>query len=140
MTLQRDWKRAKGLDCNQLHSYIPPFFTPFMVLALPWECCFVCIYTVYLQYLAKNLSHPMKKRVQILMFWPLLVLTWACWCWAQTLPSFSSSCAVDEVVSSPWETVLLKCELVKFAYRGEWGKKSQCVNFKTLKLFSNPEI
>lgn len=122
-------------------------FTPFMVLALLWECCFVCIYTVYL--FGKELEPSHEIRVQMLMFRPLLCwpqcFLWACWCWAQTLPSFSSSCAVDEVVvfsrlllsfktcilkdvSSQWETVLLKCELVKFAYCGEWGKMSVSVS------------
>lgn len=82
--------------------------------------------------------HPMKK-VQMLMFWPLLVLTWACWCWAQTFPSFSSSCTVDEVVVFSrlllsFKACILKgvssqCEPVKLAYCGEWGKKHQCVNF-----------
>ncbi len=83
--------------------------------------------------------HPMKKSPNVNVLTPIGFDLWACWCWAQTFPSFSSSCTVDEVVVFSrlllsFKTCILKgvssqCEPVKFAYCGEWGKKHQCVDF-----------
>ncbi len=110
-----------------------------MVLALLWECCFVCIYTVYLFGKKLEPSIPWKKSPNVNVLTPIGFDLWACWCWAQTFPSFSSSCTVDEVVVFSrlllsFKTCILKgvsseCEPVKLAYCGERGKKHQCVDF-----------
>lgn len=133
-------------------TFWPSIFTPFMVLALLWESCFVCIYTVCL--FGKELEPSHEIRVQMLMLGPL-------WCFPLCFVDFepklflnSHHLVVDQVVvfsklllsfktsnlkevSSQWETTLLRCEAVTFLYCGEWGKMCQFINFSWHTLQKN---
>lgn len=128
-------------------SFILTFWPTFIFHTIYGPCApvrvLLCLYLHSVSIWQETWAIPWKKSPNVNVLTPFGFDLWACWCWGQTFPSFSSSCAVDEVVvfsrlllsfktcilkgvSSQCETVLLKCEPVKFAYCGE---KRQCVNF-----------